>query len=232
MSIFFDQIFVFHIIHIKEMYGIQEVSKGHNPQVFVSSLHAVPTKGFDRSVTGTTSHIGTASGDKRRRVNYNVQQIQAEQFNLPAKHKYSNGMEGDDEEETVAFDLSPLEMKKATKRFEELNRENYNETGNKIELPKMISGHTINRDSKPGAVVKRLLVSKKTWSNFSDEIPKSQMKLIHNSGSLVVVPNSTQIKKLCTICGGLSYSSCIKCGSRVCCVKCQKIHDETRCTQY
>lgn len=216
------------------MYGIQEVPKGHNPQVFVSSLHAVPGKAFERSMNGGLTQINGGSSDKRRRVNYNVQQIQAEQFNLPAKHKYSNGMmDGEDDDEIATFDLSPLEMKKATKRFDELNRENYNESGGaKIELPKTISGHVINRDSKPSAVVKRFLVSKKTWSNFSDEIPKSQMRLIHNSGSLVVVPNSTQIKKLCTICGGLSYSSCIKCGSRVCSVKCQKIHDETRCTQY
>lgn len=209
------------------MYGIQEIPKGHNAAVFVSSLHAVPTRAYDRSTGG-----GGGGGEKRRRVNYNVQQIQAEQFNLPVKNKLGGGMEGDeDEEDLTANDLSPLEMKKANKRFEELNRENYNESGTKVDVPKGI-GHTIVRDNKPSPTVKRMLVSKKTWGNFGDEIPKGQMRLIHNSGSLVVAPNQTQLKKLCTICGGVSYSSCIKCASRVCSVRCQKIHDETRCTQY
>lgn len=221
------------------MYGIQEIPKGHNPKVFVSSLHAVPQRiygqGAGSSGAGAGSGAGGApssssNGDgKRRRVNYNIKQIQAEQFNLPGAKAIAEDQE--DEMTAVELDISPLELKKAYKRFEELNRENYND-GGKIEIPKALGGRTMHRDSKPSANVKRLLVSRKTWSNYVDEISKSQMKLIHHNGSLVVKPNSMQIKKLCSICGGLSYSSCIKCMSRVCCVKCQKIHDETRCTQF
>lgn len=179
------------------------------------------------------------SSGSRKRINYNVQQIQAEQF-LTAKPKSKSVTE---ELEAELIDLtgnslsyrhnniSIAELRKAQRRFEELNRENYSENS-RIEIPKNITGLVIKRNSNASAVVKRLLISKKGWSNFTDELNKSDLKLISSDGPLEVKPNALQLEKLCTICGMVSYSSCIKCSARVCSVKCQHIHNETRCTHF
>lgn len=169
------------------------------------------------------------SGNTRKRVNYNIQQIQAEQFLMkPADNnndEEDNNLNGPDNIQSI----SPVELKKANKRFEELSRENYNDLA-KFEIPRNITGLNIVKDTKPSSAVKRILVSRKNWSNYVDEIDKKELKLIQNGGKLEVLPNVFKIKKLCTICGGISYSSCIKCHARVCSVKCQNVHNETRCT--
>lgn len=181
-----------------------------------------------------------SSSAKRRRVNYNIQQIQAEQF-LTARPK-SKSIEEELESEIIDItgskndtvrrsNISIAELRKAQRRFDELNRENYNENV-RIEIPKNVTGLVIKRSTNAGAVVKRLLISKKGWSNFVDELNKNEQKLVGNDGPLEVKPNVFQIEKLCTICGGVSYSSCIKCRARVCSVKCQNIHNETRCTHF
>lgn len=185
----------------------------------------------------TMSKSGT--GIKRKRVNYNIQQIQAEQF-LTSRPKAKSISE---ELEAELIDLtgkssggnistiSIAELRKAQRRFDELNRENYSENV-RIEIPKNVTGLIVHRNTNAGAVVKRSLISKKGWSNFTDELNKNDLKLISNDGPLEVKPNALQFEKLCTICGGVSYSSCIKCGARVCSVKCQRIHNETRCTNF
>ncbi|KAG0689530.1 hypothetical protein C6P40_004868 [Pichia californica] len=181
----------------------------------------------------------SGSSSSRKRVNYNIQQIQAEQF-LTARPKSKSITE---EFEAELIDLtgesstsrhatiSLAELRKAQRRFDELNRENYNENS-RIEIPKNITGLIVKRNTSAGAVVKRLLISKKGWSNFTDELNKNDLKLISNDGVLEVKPNALQLEKLCTICGMVSYSSCIKCSARVCSVKCQNIHNETRCTHF
>ncbi|GAV26990.1 hypothetical protein PMKS-000451 [Pichia membranifaciens] len=180
------------------------------------------------------------SSVKRKRVNYNIQQIQAEQFLTGRPKSKSIGEEleaelidltGNKNAQVRRSNISMAELKKAQRRFEELNRENYNENV-RIEIPKNVTGLVVKRSTNAGAVVKRLLISKKGWSNFADELNKNELKLVSNDGPLEVRPNAFQIEKLCTICGGVSYSSCIKCRARVCSVKCQNIHNETRCTHF
>lgn len=182
----------------------------------------------------------TSSSVKRKRVNYNIQQIQAEQFLTARPKSKSIGEEleaelidstGNKNAPVRRSNISVAELKKAQRRFEELNRENYNENV-RIEIPKNVTGLVVKRNTNAGAVVKRLLISKKGWSNFADELNKNELKLVSNDGPLEVKPNAFQIEKLCTICGGVSYSSCIKCRARVCSVKCQNIHNETRCTHF
>lgn len=189
------------------------------------------------SGNGDSSSVRQSS-NKRKRVNYNIQQIQAEQF-LTAKPKSKSFSEELDNElidltndSNLQSSISLVELRKANRRYDELNRENYNENI-KIEIPKNITGLVIKRNTEPGPVVKRLMVSKKTWNNFTDELSKSELKLLSsNNNPFEVKPNAFKIEKLCTICGGVSYSSCIKCSARVCSIKCQNIHDETRCTHF
>lgn len=132
------------------------------------------------------------------------------------------------------------------KRFQELDKENYNDT--KIDLPKI--GLNFEYKRFPGfdrvqqgpkggrlktganASTKKILASRKMLSNYLDEderqasiqfnlVSKKQLKL------LMVPP-----KKLCSICGDNAPSSCTRCLARICCVKCSRIHNESRCTNY
>lgn len=238
------------------MVSVQEIPKGRDPGTYFSSLHNLnPTtatgRNNARAATPQTTDNKAPNSDntatrqptgpnKRKRVNYNVQQIQAEQF-LTAKPKSKSlGEEleteilessengGRSRENTILL----AELKRAHRRFEELNRENYNENV-RVEIPKNVTGLIVKRNTTTSAAVKRLLLSKKTWSNFLDELNKNEVKLISTGNSpLEVKPNALQLEKLCTICGGVSYSSCIKCRVRVCSVKCQHVHDETRCTHF
>lgn len=232
------------------MVNIEEIPKGRNSNVYFSSLYNQnPVSSFGRNNTlaasaaaTDTTHNNEQSNDrqngssKRKRVNYNIQQIQAEQF-LTARPKSKSTPDFESEfvdltGETAQSNISIAELRRAARRFEELNRENYNENI-KIEIPKNLTGLVVKRDTDPSAVVKRIVISKKTWSNYVDELNKSELKLITNGVSpLEVKPNTLQLEKLCTICGGVSYSSCIKCSARVCSVKCQNIHNETRCTHF
>lgn len=249
-----------------QMSGVEEIPKGRDPNLYFSSLyHQNPSgnigRNNNRGISGSSQikdnnsgnrgsligengnggNEGRQSSSKRKRVNYNIQQIQAEQF-LTARPKSKSisqefedeviDLVGDKDKDARKSNISVAELRKAARRFDELNRENYNENV-RIEIPKNITGLIVKRNSNAGAVVKRLLISKKTWTNFVDELNKSEMKLVSNGNSpLEVKPNALQLEKLCTICGGVSYSSCIKCSTRVCSIKCQHIHDETRCTHF
>lgn len=233
------------------MRGVEEIPRGRSANIYFSSLYqANPTlnsgktsqnnRGNERSGTpNEDNHNGDYEDkpNKRKRVNYNIQQIQAEQF-LTGKTK-AKSLSEEFESEYVDLtngsgnnNISIAELRRATRRFDELNRENYNENI-KIEIPKSVTGLVVKRNTTPSPAVKRFIISKKTWNNYLDELNKSDIKLITTgSGPLEVKPNALQLEKLCTICGGVSYSSCIKCKLRVCSVKCQHIHDETRCTHF
>lgn len=244
------------------MPAVEEIPKGRDPHTYFSSLYnANPYGGTGRTNARSTQNqrarSTTPHGDsivdgpemnensdrtqpyKRKRVNYNIQQIQAEQF-LTARPK-SKSLTQELENEFVdsadgntsrESNISIAELRRASRRFDELNRENYNENI-KIEIPKNITGLIVKRKNNANAVVKRFLISKKTWTNFNDELNKSELRLITNGISpLELKPNTLQLEKLCSICGGVSYSSCIKCTARVCSIKCQNIHNETRCTQF
>jgi zinc finger HIT domain-containing protein 1 len=247
------------------MVGVEEIPRGRNANTYFSSLYSTnPSGGLGQNGSGSISQpqrnrsatpnsdaildgSGTVGGSesisgreqssKRKRVNYNIQQIQAEQF-LTSRPK-SKSLSEDYENEIIDLtnsnrenNISIAELRRANRRFDELNRENYNENL-RFETPKNVTGLLVKRNNNAGAVVKRLLISKKTWSNYVDELNKNELKLITNGSSpLEVKPNALQLEKLCTICGGVSYSSCIKCTARVCSIKCQNIHNETRCTHF
>lgn len=229
------------------MVNIEEIPKGRSSNVYFSSLyHQNPLGNSGRNnIVGThgpsnAENNGSGSrnqgSSKRKRVNYNIQQIQAEQF-FTSRPKSKSTPDFEDEvvdltDEGSSLSISIAELRRAARRFDELNRENYSENI-KIDIPKSVTGLVVKRNNEPSAAVKRLMISKKTWSNYVDELTKNEIRVITNGMSpLEVKPNVLQLEKLCTICGGVSYSSCIKCSARICSVKCQNIHNETRCTHF
>ncbi|CAN0903914.1 SWR1 complex subunit 6 [Linum grandiflorum] len=45
-------------------------------------------------------------------------------------------------------------------------------------------------------------------------------------------PGSTCRRYFCTVCGFASTYTCVKCGMRFCSIRCQTIHDDTRCLKF
>lgn len=220
------------------MHTVEELPsdrKGHAKTNFYyySSLYAFGPLSSHMPAPRKGTSVGRLPGSKRRKVNYNVKKIQQEQF-MKARiegdsSKRKEGENGENGEQPMTDEerlLSALEMKKANKRFEELDRENFNNQV-RLEIPKAITNLHRMRTTKPSVAVRRILNSKKTWTNYIDEIDKREIRKIRRLESK---PSTATTKKLCTICGNISFSRCTKCGARVCSLKCMQIHQETRCT--
>ncbi|ODV86590.1 hypothetical protein CANARDRAFT_195524 [[Candida] arabinofermentans NRRL YB-2248] len=202
------------------MHTVEEIVKGRNPNQYFSSIYQYATPTSITNVDPTSGSGGQrTSGAKRKRINYNISALQQ-----------SN------EQQQQQMQVNQAEHRKAMKRFEELNSENYNDHS-KFEIPKTFHSLTptqakkltTSRSTKPSVAVRRILNSKKNWSNYLDEIDKSELRYYNK---LEVKPDTFRARKLCTICGNTSFSSCIKCSARVCCLKCQVTHNETRCSNY
>ncbi|KAG7883969.1 hypothetical protein KL938_002554 [Ogataea parapolymorpha] len=171
--------------------------------------------------TESTPSSATRAPNKRKRINYNIAALQN------AIEQQNFDQDGDEENEESERH-NAIELKKANRRFEELDRENFSEI-HKMEIPKNLGPPPGKRTSTPSVAVKRILNSKKNWSNYVDELDKAEMRAFNG---LEIKPGHVMVKKLCTICGNVSYSSCIRCGARVCSLKCQTTHSETRCSGF
>ncbi|XP_074302526.1 SWR1 complex subunit 6-like [Silene latifolia] len=45
-------------------------------------------------------------------------------------------------------------------------------------------------------------------------------------------PTSTSPRNFCTVCGFSANYTCVRCGVRFCCIRCQHIHNDTRCLKF
>lgn len=45
-------------------------------------------------------------------------------------------------------------------------------------------------------------------------------------------PSVTSRRHFCTVCGFTANYTCVRCGVRFCCIRCQKIHNDTRCLKF
>ncbi|PWA44434.1 HIT-type Zinc finger family protein [Artemisia annua] len=45
-------------------------------------------------------------------------------------------------------------------------------------------------------------------------------------------PSSTSCRHFCTVCGFSAKYTCVRCGMRFCAVRCQNIHNDTRCLKF
>jgi len=160
----------------------------------------------------------------------------------------------------TALNEEVLEEKNSIKRFDELDRENYNENS-KIELPKTglifqynkfetnlnnNNNNNLSKNKKNNGIskskqgnssqIKKILSSRKQLNNYFDEDDKNASILLNNIISKKKKFKNYQFivpnKKLCSICGDNSSGSCVRCNQRICSVKCSTIHNETRCTNY
>lgn len=75
--------------------------------------------------------------------------------------------------------------------------------------------------------------------------PRTFMELLHEANleslpphvpsyltAAVGPPNSTVRRYFCTVCGYIAKYTCVRCGMRFCAIKCQNIHNDTRCQKF
>ncbi|ESR38410.1 hypothetical protein CICLE_v10029319mg [Citrus x clementina] len=75
--------------------------------------------------------------------------------------------------------------------------------------------------------------------------PRSFLELLHEANleslpphvpsylrAAVGPPSKTSRRHFCTVCGFSANYTCVKCGMRFCCIRCQNIHDDTRCLKF
>lgn len=216
---------------------VEEIPKGSDPNVyFSSSINLKASKAMYSSSNTEQSRKRLAAGS------YNLTQLEA------------NARESNLNEDLI-------EVRKSTKRHQELDRENYNEQQAKIELPRSglgVNFKRFNSDDYPlfdlisysnhvnkGLGAKRfkqgqtlntrkVLMSRKTANNYYDEDP-DHSKVIRGDRLYSNKDHSQLLlpgKKLCSICGSNAPNQCVRCGVRFCSVQCLAVHKETRCSNY
>ncbi|KAI4383896.1 hypothetical protein MLD38_009686 [Melastoma candidum] len=75
--------------------------------------------------------------------------------------------------------------------------------------------------------------------------PKTFLELLHEANlealpphlpsylrAAVGPPGSTSRRHFCTVCGFTSHYTCVRCGVRFCSIRCQNIHNDTRCLKF
>ncbi|ODQ78470.1 hypothetical protein BABINDRAFT_39213 [Babjeviella inositovora NRRL Y-12698] len=214
---------------------VQEIPKGYNPNVYFSSsinLSKKPLAVFEKPATPTPLIAGAESDaqldtpaeltslqrGKRNTgvVNYNISQLSQQSTTTYVQ-------------QTSQATLTLLEERKSSKRFQELDRENYAQDKT-FEIPK--NGFTKNRTGVTHNT-KRILASRKNLGNYIDELDDQTIGLVFNLESYEDknTTNKNAIK-LCSICGNNASMKCVRCGVRFCCLKCNNLHNDTKCTSY
>lgn len=214
--------FLYNFI-ISLLMKVEEINKFYNRDVY-----------FTSSVNLLSKSKVVKNNDSRRK------RLTPGSYNLSLLENQLHGTE-------LTEDL--IEEKNSNKRLLEIDTENFNENS-RIDLPKTgidfqyqksrtlvsLSSKTNNSDIKIKqsylTSVRKILSSRRTYNNYMDEMNEKFHSILYGLISKrtrnFIVPN----KKLCSICGDSSPGSCVKCGSRICSVKCSTIHNETRCTGY
>ncbi|KAI3751962.1 hypothetical protein L2E82_23056 [Cichorium intybus] len=75
--------------------------------------------------------------------------------------------------------------------------------------------------------------------------PRTFLELLHDANleslpphvpsylrAAVGPPSSTSSRHFCTVCGFSAKYTCVRCGMRFCAVRCQNIHNDTRCLKF
>lgn len=227
---------------------VEEVPKnapsGSTNLVYFSSAYNLPPRSQAFDYIGGQNFDNEDKNKKQKRaksVNYNISA-------LIAKAHQQNS----DDEDDIGYGDQVLTTKQmgqeraSNKRFQELDRENFNETTAKGKLDSLrggiwdgIQNITVTHDGKKVKVgltanTRRILGSRKNVSNYLDEADDRFHKVLKSLEVPFDYSNQARYKwkKLCTICGDNAPSSCTKCGARYCSAKCGLTHDETRCSNY
>ncbi|ODV62209.1 Vps71p ASCRUDRAFT_69033 [Ascoidea rubescens DSM 1968] len=182
---------------------VEEISRGSDPNIYFSS---------SINLKYTSSHrykkFSTSNSRKRFKPGaYNLQNLQLQNEN--ENEKILSGIDNNNENKNEEVNYNEfenlIEERQSNKRLQELNKENYNESSFKLELPKSglnISFKNFNKSSYPNfdlmsysnqvknqdqyqtkkvrqgltANTRKILSSRKTLSNYIDEEDSPEIK--------------------------------------------------------
>lgn len=73
--------------------------------------------------------------------------------------------------------------------------------------------------------------------SFRDYVEEAQLDRLPDGDpsyltAAVGPPATRSARKLCSVCGDRSSYTCVRCGTRFCCIKCYVVHTDTRCLKF
>lgn len=92
------------------------------------------------------------------------------------------------------------------------------------------------RETRQARALEKLATAKKTRS-FLDLLQEANLEALPSHvptylRAAVGPPSSSARRQFCSVCGYFSNYTCTICGARFCCIRCQKVHTDTRCQKF
>ncbi|KAI5066144.1 hypothetical protein GOP47_0018768 [Adiantum capillus-veneris] len=92
------------------------------------------------------------------------------------------------------------------------------------------------RETRQARALEKLASAKKTRS-FLDLLHEANLEALPSHvptylRAAVGPPSSSARRHFCSVCGYFANYTCTICGARFCCIRCQKIHTDTRCQKF
>eukprot|EP00250_Pteridium_aquilinum_P035205 c8871_g1_i1 orf=201-731(+) len=92
------------------------------------------------------------------------------------------------------------------------------------------------RETRQARALEKLASAKKTRS-FLDLLQEANLEALPSYvptylRAAVGPPSSSARRHFCSVCGYFANYTCTVCGARFCCIRCQKVHVDTRCQKF
>ncbi|MCO5568851.1 hypothetical protein L7F22_022552 [Adiantum nelumboides] len=92
------------------------------------------------------------------------------------------------------------------------------------------------RETRQASALEKLATAKKARS-FLDLLHEANLEALPSHvptylRAAVGPPSSSARRHFCSVCGYFANYTCTLCGARFCCIRCQKIHTDTRCQKF
>lgn len=93
--------------------------------------------------------------------------------------------------------------------------------------------HRALKDTPPDPVKSGIeRFNKSTHAAMDDETPSIRPKAMATSAQIAALPSSRPPRYFCATCGFKAPYTCTRCYTRFCSVKCNEVHQETRCLKF
>ncbi|GAB4824311.1 SWR1 complex subunit 6 [Ancistrocladus abbreviatus] len=147
----------------------------------------------------------------------------------------------------AALASSDNRMQAALARLEALENDNAG-----VETVEVIDDDEVSLDDEDQAYIQKkqsMNMKRKTRQGKAREnakkAPRTFLELLHEVDleslpphvpsylkAAVGPPSSSSCRNFCTVCGFTANYTCVRCGVRFCCIRCQNIHNDTRCLKF
>ncbi|KAH7365449.1 hypothetical protein KP509_18G029000 [Ceratopteris richardii] len=92
------------------------------------------------------------------------------------------------------------------------------------------------RETRQARALEKLATAKKARS-FHDLLHEANLEALPSHvpsylRAAVGPPSSSARRHFCSVCGYFANYTCTVCGARFCCIRCKKVHTDTRCQKF